>query len=171
MTLAHKTHLLTKQRTGFTLMEIIVTLAIISTLIGGTIVMIANDGKDEITTITKDLQVLAKETLREAKLTERAQSIFITTEEIWAAPESDTSEDAAPTKGSSAIQIPEGVTVSYSYSGSNSWSTLKNNNAPFVWAFTQTGLCDAVSIKFESEDAVSEMSFHPLTAGELSDAY
>ena len=152
-------------------MEIIVTLAIISTLIGGAVVMIANGGKDEISVIAKDLQVLAKETLREAKFSDRAQSIFISSEEIWAAPESDIADDNSPPKSGNSIKIPEDVTVSYSYSGSNSWTTVKSASSPFIWAFTQTGLCDAVSIKFESEDAVSEMSFHPLTAGELSDAY
>ena len=166
---AHKTQH-SKPRSGFTLLEIIITLAIISTIMGGAILMLTGGGSQLVDKVRLETQSLAKETLRDAKLHERPYSIIVSHEAIWSTPEVSRSEDdplSPPEKG--LINIPETVTVSYLIAGDEEWSTITKSDEPLVWAFTQSGLCGALSLRFEDEDSIHEMSFHPLTAGELAD--
>lgn len=171
MTSAHKTTL-RKQQKGFTLLEVIITMVIISTMIAGAVLYMSQSSQGPITELAQKTQILAKKTLREAKSTDRPQSIYISHNAIWAQAELVTTEDQTfreTPKGS--IPVPEDITVSYLMPDDSTWTRLAKNDAPLVWAFTQTGLCEAISLKFESEKAVHELSFHALTAGELTNEY
>lgn len=153
-------------------MEIIVTMAIISVMLAGAALFLGDNDDNRVNDIAQKTQILAKETLREAKSKDRAQSIFISYNSMWVAPESELSSDSdEETEKLSLIEIPEDIVVSYKRFGETVWTTITKSDPPFIWTFTQSGLCDNVSISFETEDAVNQMSFHPLTAGELADDY
>ncbi|MFD2159061.1 hypothetical protein ACFSW8_09140 [Rubritalea tangerina] len=121
--------------------------------------------------IAQQTQVLAKETLRKAKQEERPYSIILTNREIWVQPENSNLEldlqDAS--RRTQTIAIPDGVSVSILEQPDDGWFTLKKNSAPFIWTFTQSGLCDNLEIQFEDDNAIETMAFHPLTAGEILD--
>lgn len=171
MTSTHRNNPQHTRHLGFTLIEVVVTLVIISVILASAVLFLSQNNNRKVAEITQKTQILAKETLRESKFSNRAQSIFITSSEIWSAPESSIQNDPTETDSSiQRIEIPEGVTVSCRDSSNANWVTLAKNDPPFVWPFTRNGLCGAVSIRFESDEAVQQMTFHPLTAGELTDA-
>ena len=170
MTSAHKT--LNKRfqpRAGFTLLEIMVTLAIISIISGSAVLFVANQSNGALDKLAQQTQIMAKETLRNAKLEERPFSIYITPREIWAQPESMQFEEENTTSPQSSLIVPQGVRVSLLTNQGDDWFTLGKNDAPFIWTFTQSGLCDSLEIRFEDDDNIQTIAFHSLTAGEVID--
>lgn len=145
-------------------------MAIISIIIGGAVMYVSGASDGAVEKLAIDTRVLAKKTLTKAKLHERPHSIFITNEAIWAQPESiqDDEEEIEPPK-TGLLTIPEEVTVSVQLNQEEGWFIIGKNDQPFVWTFTQSGLCYPIDLRFEGEAAVETMSFHPLTAGEIVD--
>jgi len=141
-------------------------MAIISIILGSAVLFLANQSNGALDQLAQQTQVMAKETLRNAKLKERPFSIYITPREIWVQPENMPIEDEPPT---SALTIPDGVRVSLLTNPDGDWFTLAKNDAPFIWTFTQSGLCDALEIRFEDDDNIQTIAFHSLTAGEVID--
>ena len=76
-------------------------------------------------------------------------------------------EDLQP--HSPGLTVPDGVRVSLLTHPEEGWITLSKNDAPFIWTFTQSGLCDSLEIQFEDDTGVQTIAFHSLTAGEIID--
>ena len=145
-------------------------MAIISIIIGGAVMYVSGASDGAVENLAIDTRVLAKKTLTKAKLSERPQSIIISNEAIWAQPESvqsDSDEIEPPKTG--LLTIPAAVTVSIQLNQEEGWFPIGKNDKPFIWTFTQSGLCDPIDLRFEGDASIETMSFHPLTAGEIVD--
>jgi prepilin-type N-terminal cleavage/methylation domain-containing protein len=172
MTSAHKTTLNKRLqlRAGFTILEIIIATAIVSIILGSAVLFLADQGNGALDKLAQQTQIMAKETLRKAKLKERPYSIHITATKIWVAAGSMQFEGGDIEPPESALIIPEGVSVSLLANNTDkNWFTLSKNDAPFIWTFTQSGLCDSLEIRFEDDDNIQTVGFHSLTAGEIID--
>ena len=171
MTSAHKTPLNKRlqPRAGFTLLEIMVTMAIISIILGSAVLFLANQSNGELDKLAQQTQIMAKQTLRKAKLEERPFSIYITPREIWVQPENMPLDDEDITPPKSSLIVPQGVRISLLTDPDEDWFTLAKNDDPFIWTFTQSGLCDSLEIQFEDDDGIQTIAFHSLTAGEVID--
>ncbi|MGJ8671566.1 type II secretion system protein [Rubritalea sp.] len=169
MTLVHKTRFnsLPSPRRGFTLLEIVVTMMIISVLLGSAALFFVGSSDEDVENLSRDTQRLAKKTMRSARDEQRAYSLFISPKSIWSEPEMIDLEyvESRPNE----IQIDEDITVSYLLDEESGWQRVSTNDTPFVWSFSQTGLCEPISLRFENDVAVDEVTFHPLTAGKLID--
>lgn len=142
-------------------------MAITSIILGSAVLYVANQNNGTLNKLSQQTQIMAKETLRNAKLEARPFSIYITPREIWVQPERMLLDGEKPTPPKSALDIPEGVRVSLLTSPDSDWITVEKNDAPFIWTFTQSGLCDALEIQFEDDDNIQTATFHSLTAGEI----
>lgn len=173
MTLAHKTlrnkpsSLRHKPQRGFTLLEIVITMVIISVLLGSAALFFVGSSDESVEKLSRDTQLLAKKTMRSAKEKQRAYSIFITSKSVWAEPEMLNLEEAETS--TSAIPIDDGIIISYLLDEESGWQTISSNGATFVWSFSQNGLCEPLTLRFENDIAVDEVAFHPLTAGKIID--
>ncbi len=144
-------------------------MAIISIILGSAVLFIANQSNGALDQLAQQTQIMAKETLRKAKLEERPFSIYITPREIWVQPESMQLEEEDAIAPQSSLIVPQGVRVSLLTNPDEDWFTLGKNDAPFIWTFTQSGLCDFLEIQFEDDDGIQTIAFHSLTAGEIID--
>lgn len=137
---------------------------IISILIGSAVFFFASESDEKVEKLSRATQLLAKETMRDAKKEQRAYSLFISKEAIWVEPEM--AREAELETRLNELEVDEGITISYKLNEENGWYTITSNSDPFIWSFTQTGLCEPLTLQFENQVAVDEISFHPLTAGQ-----
>ncbi|MFC5050024.1 type II secretion system protein [Rubritalea spongiae] len=152
---------------GFTLLEIVITMVIISVLLGSAALFFVGSSDEAIEKLSRETQLLAKKTMRSAKDQQRAYSIIITSKSVWAEPEMLNLEEAETS--TIAIPVDKDITISYLLDEETGWQRITNNDSPFVWSFSQTGLCEPLTLRFENNIAVDEVTFHPLTAGKLID--
>jgi prepilin-type N-terminal cleavage/methylation domain-containing protein len=171
MTSAHKTlsNKPSPPHSGFTLLEIVITLAIITTLLGSSILFFLGETKQNLEQTSQQTQLLAKHTMREARELQRPLSILFTNKHIWVVPESSPVTKEPPSLEDS-ISVDENITISYLIDNEQGWTILEPNSQPLVWTFTGTGICQALSLRFENDIATDEIDFHPLTAGKISNA-
>lgn len=144
-------------------------MAIVSIILGSAVLFMANQSNGALDKLAQQTQIMAKETLREAKLKERPFSIYITPTKIWVQAESMQLEGESPAPPESALTVPDGVSVSLLTNPEKGWFTLEKNDAPFIWSFTQSGLCDSLEVRFEDGNGIQTIAFHSLTAGEVID--
>ena len=171
MTLVHKTtrNKRHQPRAGFTLLEIMVTMAIISIILGSAVLFLTNQSNGALEKLAQQTQIMAKQTLRKAKLEQRPFSISISPKEIWVQPARMQFEGEDLQPHSPGLTVPDGVRVSLLTHPEEGWITLSKNDPPFIWTFTQSGLCDSLEIQFEDDTGVQTIAFHSLTAGEIID--
>lgn len=172
MTSAHKMRRSKRlqRRAGFTLLEIMITMVIVSVLLGSAILFLAERSNGELEKLAQKTQILAKETLRNAKLQQRPFSIIISHKEIWAQPENWQLDDQNQPSANPTLDVPEGISISLSTHSDDEWFTLDKSDPPFIWTFTQSGICDPLEIRFENDGGIQTIAFHSLTAGEIINA-
>lgn len=158
-------------RPAFTLFEMVITMVIIAAVMGSAVFLLTQGGSNTLSKLSIETEVLAKKTLRTAKEQQRAYFVIARHDAIWAesAIQSLELDNVTPSDEIGIITIPSDVTISYRIEGNDNWFALKKGNPPLVWAFSQAGLCEAVSLRFENDRGVTEETFHPLTASSLRD--
>lgn len=143
-------------------------MVIISILLGSAVIFFVGESDKAVENLSQQTQLLAKKTMRDAKDEQRAYSLFISSESIWAESEMRELEDGDTRSGT--IEVDEDITISYQLDPEAGWQRIDSNDSPLIWTFTQTGLCEPLTLRFENDIAVDEISFHPLTAGKLINA-
>lgn len=173
---------------GFTLIEIVVTLFIITLIIGAATMTLSSSGpKKELLRPAVKMKTFARKALALARNTQRPHSIFMgqdffvlrethmRQEDVDAALDpkgesagrvgfrvkEDGAEEAQPeVRVVERYDLAEGTEMMVRHFGEKEWHTPKNEN----WNFYTSGICDPIMVQFVTKDGFIEMEFNPLTA-------
>jgi len=168
-----------RQRNGFTLVELVVTLFIITLIIGiATLSMSAAGPKKKLLKPSVKMKVFAQKALSLARNSRRPHSIYMNKdyfvlreshmrqEDVEDAldPRLRFSDDeeipAAEIRVVERYDLDEGMEMQVKRLYDKDWRTPKNED----WNFYTSGICDPIMIRFSTEDGFIEMEFNPLTA-------
>lgn len=175
------------RRAGFTLIEIVVTLFIITLVIGAATLSLSTAGpKKVLLRPAVKMKVFARKALALARNTQRPHSIFMN-QDFFVLREThmrqEDVDDALDPKrqlggrvgfqveDDDAPALPEirvvdrydldgGTEILVRRFGEKEWRTPKNED----WNFYTSGICDPIMVQFVTEDGFIEMEFNPLTA-------
>ncbi len=183
MTLSHP---LMKQRNrrGFTLLEMVIVLALIGLAMGGAMALfITTSAERRLKGTAGDLELLAKRARAVSMVQQTPYAITIFSESVRLSPlveagytddqlrERQDTEEAARDMGLPAPKFSpvresvslEGYAVAVRRWGSDNWVSMLRND-PQVWRFDPNGVCEPMGIRVEYDDGWIEMEFHPLNA-------
>lgn len=177
-----------RARGGFTLVEIVVTLFIITLIMGAAVMSLNSVGpKKELMRPAVKMKVLARKAIGLSRNTQRPHSIFMNSEffvlrethmreedvEAAFAPQEqdgrridfkvrdeDEEEPSAQVRVVERFDIDEGMTIMVKRYNDKEWRVPKNED----WNFYVSGICDPMMVRFETKDGFIEMDFNPLTA-------
>jgi type II secretion system protein H len=141
------------QRSGFTLLEVIIVMGLIATLIGlATLSFASLENTDPLTNLADKLTSMAKQANRAAIVQGRP---------IIIAFEKNSFQFTSANSSDSTVNLPEGTRINYQrWNGGTKFSPTKDLN----WTFHPTGICEPLRFQFIADDGGTiEMSFNPLT--------
>ena len=176
---------------GFTLLEIVIVIAIIALLAGGAIAaLVYNSSKRKLQRSAGRVETLAKRAraiaiLRqtpyalefldgrvrlspwvEAGFEDREELAELIREEEGGWPEDREAgpDPAAPVRDELAFD--EEMVVGVMRWGSSDWIVFDNQRNRMIWRFDPNGLCEPITVRFELDEGESylEQAYHPLTA-------
>jgi prepilin-type N-terminal cleavage/methylation domain-containing protein len=177
-----------RRRGGFTLIELVITLFIITLIIGAATMTLNTAGpKKTLLRPAVKMKVFARKALGLSRNTQRPHSIFMEPDffvlrETYMRQE-DIDEALGPKRDSGGRRIDfkvddedeeavpeirvveryildEGTQIRVRRYNEKEWHTPKKED----WNFYTSGICDPIMIRFETEDGFIEMEFNPLTA-------
>jgi prepilin-type N-terminal cleavage/methylation domain-containing protein len=169
----------TKSPKGFTLLEIVIVLAISAIVIGGAIGLVIFSGDERtLRSATGEIELMAK----------RARTIAILKQTPYALefregvvrmmplaqagqsekPESRLAESEAGSETNFADKKREYVldpslSVFFRHWNTEKWLTTVKNDV-HVWRFDPDGLCEPISLRLVLDNSSAENTYHPLTA-------
>ncbi len=137
-------------RRGFSLMEVIMVLAVIAMVVGLAIAMFVMADEDNgLKGPPEDLARMTKQASRSAVVLGRPVVIAFGKEGFT----------LIGGDGDASV-LPEGMKVKYQrWNSGRRWYDTDNLN----WTFFPSGICDALRFRFEGTKEVTEIAFHPLT--------
>jgi prepilin-type N-terminal cleavage/methylation domain-containing protein len=177
------------RRGGFTLIEIVVTLFIVTLVIGAATLTLSTSGpKKDLLRPAVKMKVFARKALALARNTQRPHSIFMN-QDYFVLREThmrqeDIDQALAPQQGAGGrranfkvddgeeeesgpavrmverYDLDEGTELEVRRFNEKDWSLAKNVD----WNFYTSGICDPIMIRFNTEQGFIEMEFNPLTA-------
>jgi prepilin-type N-terminal cleavage/methylation domain-containing protein len=170
---------------GFTLLEMVIVLALIGMAMGGAIAMfIVTSSERQLKSAAADLELLSKKARSIAMVQQRPYAITFfdnsarlsplaeagyTDEELEARLEM---EQEAIDDGMPAPKFPpvrETMTLDQFALSVRRWGAVNFvpmlRNDPQVWRFDPNGICEPMSVRIDYDDGWMEMDFHPLSAG------
>lgn len=177
MTSAAKT---SKLPQGFTLLEMVIVLVIISVMAGGAVgFMIFSSDERALSNASGEIELLAKRARTTAILQQTPYAIEFRQGVVRMLPLAQAGQDEKRTAGGKRIggvieeDAQNSETHSYRLDGamqlsvkrwnSNDWlPTLKNSI--HIWRFDPDGLCEPLSIRIALDKSWAEDTYHPLTA-------
>ncbi len=159
-------------RRAFTLLEIVVVLAIVALIIGATSVLWSGMENDRpVRTPFNEIRAMAKRAWMRAQLEQNPWQIRLTPNKFVLEPkraireedlklqqEVDTALERS--SGIESFTLEEGVKMEVRHWGQQKWTTPK----PDAWIFEHSGLCEPLSIRFISAYGTLRADFDPLTA-------
>ena len=172
MTSAHKTNS-TAQCRGFTLLELITVILIISVIFGSSIFFLSRSDKNDISHLPRKFEKLSKSTLTKARLEKKTHYIIFTHDKVTVVQSIDqTNKGTIPEMSSSELSmtIPKDVSIAIRKSHEKKWTWLNKNSDPVIWVFSISGICEELSIILKNEDSEMQATFHPLTGLIISDS-
>jgi len=178
-----------RRRAGFTLIEIVVTLFIITLIIGAATMSLNSSGpKKDLLRPAVKMKVFARKALALARNTQRPHSIvmnqtgFILRETHMRQEDIDSSLDPKREEGGrrsdfkvdeedeetggaaervvESYELDEGTELQVRRFNEKDWSPAKNTE----WNFYTSGICDPIMIRIDTPQGFIEMEFNPLTA-------
>lgn len=192
MTLATKTSKSSGRPRGFTLIEIVMVLAIVAIVSGGAITfLVFSSGGRELQKTSSEVESLARRARTTAILQQTPYAIEFTPGLIQLLPfaqAGQTTKRASPGSASGGKNVaanPDATTSthtpvfeSFHPSGdmtvllrrwnSEDWLAMKDGK-PQVWRFDPDGLCEPISIRYELGQSWIQDAYHPLNAA-ISDS-
>lgn len=167
------------KRRAFTLMEMLVALAIISVIVAGGFV--ATRSLNEERTLRaplNELRLMAKKAWQQSMQEQRAWQIVLRKDKIIIQPKQAVlPEDQKLFKDADA-QLNRGPGVESYDIDSEVRMEVKHWNddsfhdpRPDVWLFEHSGLCEPISVRFITDYAVISVQFDPLTAAVTNETF
>ncbi|WP_226373644.1 pilus assembly FimT family protein [Luteolibacter ambystomatis] len=181
-------------RDGFTLLEIVMVLAIVAMVIGGAVaMMVYSSSERQLRRASVDIEVMAKRARTIALLQQKPYAIVFMPGKIRLMPLAETtgvedslsssrgstrsshsaekpSEDDQPSPSAAAQQpvydeIPVNSDMTLNV---RRWASDKwlpmDERRPQIWRFDPEGLCEPISVRLVYEESWIEDTFNPLTA-------
>ncbi len=168
-----------KRSRGFTLIEIVMVLAIASIVLGGAVgLMVYSSDDRELRNASGEIELMAKRARTIAILQQTPYAVEFREGRVnllpWAEAGqqdkksrryvfSDDTEASGAGDKSRQYTLPAGMAVSVRRWNSDEWhTTLKN--AVHIWRFDPDGLCEPISVRLNLNKSWVIDTFHPLTA-------
>ncbi len=177
-------------KAGFTLLEIVIVLAIIMVFAGGAIsAMVYNASSRKLQRVGGEIEAMAKRARAVAILRQTPYALVFFDGRIELAPLAEVEgEDGEPPGGTGGrdaeregdepggggrlgpvydeFVADDGMVLGIRRWGSDDWVVFDNERHRMVWRFDPDGLCEPISVRFEIDDGESwlEQDYHPLTA-------
>lgn len=156
---------------GFTLLEIVIVLALAAVLIGGAVgFMVFSSDERALRDASGQLEVLAKKARTKAILNQIPYAIIFRagTAELMPfgqAPKTDSLNPDSPDDTTSVlVTFPEDMQISVlRWNSGNKWITIQNDITQ-VWRFDPEGLSEPLGIRYQLENSWQQDTYHPLTA-------
>jgi prepilin-type N-terminal cleavage/methylation domain-containing protein len=171
-------------RRGFTLLEMVIVLALIGLAMGGAVTLfISTASERKLKEASGDLEVLAKKARMLAIVQQIPYSITFSEHAAHLGPlveagynENDMNarldlEERAQIEGTNhakfspvrETQSLEDFVVSVRRWGAVNWGVMESSDTQ-VWRFDPNGICEPVGVRYEYKSGWVEMEFHPLSA-------
>lgn len=151
------------RRSGFTLLEVIITLAVMILFVGF-FTLRFDDGRDEelLSRVTVGIKSAALKSKKRSFTFRRNQYIVFADRAFWTTEVPPLPDDPLPSPDSAAerFALPEGVGMQILPPGEERWRTPRG----YVWTFRSSGLSDPLQVKFTVEGSFSALDFNVLTA-------
>ena len=176
MTSAAKTN---RSPRGFTLLEIVIVLAISAVVMGGAVgLMVYSSNERVLRNASGEIELLAKRARTTAILLQTPYALEFRENVVRLLPLAEAGQDEKRTVGGRRIggepvireggerweyPLEDGVRVLVRRWNSSEWlPTVKD--AVHVWRFDPNGLCEPISVRLTVDESWSEDTYHPLTA-------
>ena len=170
---------------GFTLLEMVIVLALIGMAMGGAIALFINNSSERrLKSAAGEMELLSKRARAVAMVQQTPYAITFFEHSARLSPlaeagytdeqlrERQEMEQRAFSEGMPKPKFSpvrsdvnfEGFDLLVRRWGSNNWVPMLRND-PQVWRFDPNGICEPMGVRLEFDDGWIEMDFHPLTAG------
>jgi len=169
----------TNSRRGFTLLEIVIVLAIAAVVMGGAVgLMVYSSDERVLRNASGEIELLAKRARTTAILLQTPYALEIRENVVRLLPLAEAGRDEKRTAGGQRIggdpvvqetaerweyPLEDGVKVSVRRWNSSEWLATGKDTV-HVWRFDPNGLCEPVSVRLALDQSWSEDTYHPLTA-------
>lgn len=164
---------------GFTLIEIVMVLAIAAIIMGGAVsMMIYSSDERLLRNASGEIEVLAKRARMTAILHQTPYALEFRDNSVRLLPLAEAGQDEKRTAGGHRIggetvpsatteqetyPLKHGIQVAVRHWNSEKWLTT-NKNTIHIWRFDPNGLCEPLSIRLSLDQSWAEDTYHPLTA-------
>jgi prepilin-type N-terminal cleavage/methylation domain-containing protein len=162
-----------KPQRGFTLIEIVMVLAIAAIVMGGAVgLMIASSDERVLRNVSGEIELLAKRARTMAILNQTSYALEFREGVVRLLPlaqagadlkKGELESETASADSSRQINLDDGMELSIRRWNSEDWFNTKKNSV-HVWRFDPDGLCEPISVRMTLDKSWAEDSYHPLTA-------
>ncbi|MBC8127272.1 MAG: prepilin-type N-terminal cleavage/methylation domain-containing protein [Gloeobacteraceae cyanobacterium ES-bin-144] len=169
----------TNTRHGFTLIEMVVVLAIAAVIMGGAVgAMVYSSDERVLRNASGEIELLAKRARTTAILQQTPYALEFRQGIVRLLPLAMAGRDEKKTAGGHRIggepvddgfgerweyQLEGGMKVSIRHWNSTKWLETEKNTV-HVWRFDPSGLSEPISVRLSLENSWAEDTYHPLTA-------
>jgi prepilin-type N-terminal cleavage/methylation domain-containing protein len=167
------------QRRAFTLMEMLVALAIIGLIMAGSMIAVGslNDERN-LRAPLNELRMMGKRAWARSMEEQRSWQIKLLADRFVLEPKQPINVDDAKMFKEVDTQLKRGsgvdsyvinpeIKMEVRHWGETEWHVAR----PDAWVFEHSGLCEPINIRFSSEYATIIVSFDPLTAAVASEEF
>jgi prepilin-type N-terminal cleavage/methylation domain-containing protein len=167
------------QRRAFTLMEMLVALAIIGLIMAGSMIAVGslNDERN-LRAPLNELRMMGKRAWARSMEEQRSWQIKLLADRFVLEPKQPINVDDAKMFKEVDTQLKRGsgvdsyvinpeIKMEVRHWGESEWHVAR----PDAWVFEHSGLCEPINIRFSSEYATITVSFDPLTAAVASEEF
>lgn len=164
---------------GFTLLEIVIVLAISAVVMGGAVgLMVYSSDERVLRNASGEIELLAKRARTTAILLQTPYALEFRENVVRLLPLAEAGRDEKRTVGGHRIggepvvqeaaerweyPLEDGVQVLIRRWNASEWLPTRKDTV-HVWRFDPTGLCEPISVKLALDKSWSEDTYHPLTA-------
>lgn len=162
-----------KPQRGFTLIEIVMVLAIAAIVMGGAVgLMISSSDERVLRNVSGEIELLAKRARTIAILNQTPYALEFREGVVRLLPlaeaglnlkKGELEAEIAAADSSRQINLDSGVEISIRRWNSEEWFNTAKNSV-HVWRFDPDGLCEPISVRIALDKSWAEDSYHPLTA-------
>jgi type II secretion system protein H len=169
----------TKRAPGFTLLEIVMVLAIAAIIMGGAVgMMVSASDEHALRNASGEIELLAKRARTTAILQQTPYALEFRQGVVRLLPLAEAGNDEKKTAGGHRIggepvtptrgehreyQCAADMELSIRRWNSSEWLGTGKNSI-HIWRFDPTGLCEPISVRLTLKKSWAEDTYHPLTA-------